>query len=675
MIFYENSEAAGRTQSPLSHDVREYEQTARQSVSSGQLLTAIEVARDGVKRYGANRVLQQQLALALAQTGALDGAREMLGELIKESASDEETLCLLGRVYKELWRRARDPAAASEALCQSCKYYGEAFEINEAYYPGINLAFTLAAAGELAKAESCARKVEKICRAELKSGKTENDGWVLGTLAETLVHQGETVEAAEYYRKASTAFKGRWRDLASMRQQAQEILEFTAKAPVASRRHWYDLATIRRRLRDAMGKTPVEQKADWLDGCFEFPTVVVFAGHMIDREGRPNARFPAEREAEMREQIRKRLAEIRPGFGYSSAACGGDLLFCECLLELGGRLHLVLPCPVAAFKQQSVSFAGPDWERRFHQVLGSASTCLIANPADYAASENDPASSMGLVYANRIVTGLAVLQAQALDFELQAMALWDGKSADGPGGTGSVIAEWEQRGLKPCIVHAKGNETDALPPAPGTASAMASIASARIVTNHGGIEHDIKALLFAEVINFQKIGERQMPDFIREFKGAIAKVIAAMPAKPSVSECWGRSHYFVYDHLPDAANFALELRDRIEKTDWAQLGLPDDLGIRVVLHAGPVYAFEDPVLGRKTCIGSHLSRAARIEPITPKGQVYASQEFAALCGGEDLSAVSFEFLGHLRTAKLFEDAPLYRLDRRKDGPGARAQHE
>ena len=31
---------------------------------------------------------------------------------------------------------------------------------------------------------------------------------------------------------------------------------------------------------------------------------------------------------------------------------------------------------------------------------------------------------------------------------------------------------------------------------------------------------------------------------------------------------------------------------------------------------------------------------------------------------ENLSAVSFEFLGRLRTARLFEDAPLYRLDRR-----------
>ncbi len=58
-------------------------------------------------------------------------------------------------------------------------------------------------------------------------------------------------------------------------------------------------------------------------------------------------------------------------------------------------------------------------------------------------------------------------------------------------------------------------------------------------------------------------------------------------------------------------------------------------------------------------------RGSRVESVTPAGQVYASQEFAALCSGEDMSNVGFEFLGRVRTAKLFEEAPLYRLDWRK----------
>ncbi len=131
------------------------------------------------------------------------------------------------------------------------------------------------------------------------------------------------------------------------------------------------------------------------------------------------------------------------------------------------------------------------------------------------------------------------------------------------------------------------------------------------------------------------------------------------------AESWGKSQSFVFDSLQQAALFALALRDLVARTKWSEQGLPADLGVRLVLHAGPVYTFSDPVLARQTCAGLHLGRAARIEPITPVGQVYATQEFAALCSAEDLSAVSFEFLGNLRTAKLMEEAPLYRLDRRR----------
>ena len=373
-----------RDRPALSHDVLEYEKLVRAAVSSGQLLTAIEVARDGLKRFTDSLMLRQQLALALAQTGALDAAREVLGELLKESAGDEETLSLLGRVYKELWRRTSDAAVAADALQQACKYYGDAYAKKEGYYPGINLAFTLAALGKRVEAEDCARKVAKTCRALIAQAEGPPDGWLFGTLGEAMTHLGNTREAGDYYRQAAAAFKGRWRDLASMRRQAREILAFNAEQPDGSRGGWTDLAALRRRARLFFGRA--EPGQEWLDRCFEFPSVVVFAGHMVDAPGRPVPRFPAEREPMIREEIGKQLRAVNAGYGYSSAACGGDIIFCECLLEMGAKVNLVLPCPVDAFKRQSVSFGGPEWERRFHNVLGNATTLLIANPAGYATS-------------------------------------------------------------------------------------------------------------------------------------------------------------------------------------------------------------------------------------------------------------------------------------------------
>ena len=651
------NEDSGRSRAPLLHEVQEFEGSVQQAISSGQMLTAIEVARDALRRFGGGLKLKQQLALSLAQTGALDAAREVLGELMLESARDEETLCLLGRVNKELWRRANDPAAAAEALQQACKFYGDAFALNESYYPGINLAFALAAAGELDRSAAIAAKVAKACRVQLanekRSGEPPN-GWLLATLAEALTHQGNTAEAAKYYEQAAAQFAGRWRDLASMRRQAAEVLDFDRRRTEAARGRWFGLGALGRNAREIFGIR--KRGIDWLDQCFKFPVVVVFSGHMMDRPDRSVARFPAGREAAVREQILAYLREVRPGFGYSSLSCGGDIIFCECLMELGAKVHLVLPCPVNTFKRQSVSFGGAGWEERFHRVLGLAHTFLVANPAEFAASDTDDASAMGLVYANRILTGLAALQAQALDFELKALALWDGGPPDGPGGTATVIAEWRARGLIPHII------SPAAAPAAAAESAAALVAP---VASAGAFGQEIKAIVLFEVINYQQIAERQIPAFVNNFRGAVARLLEKQGAAPAAIEGWGSSHFLVYDDLEDAALFALGLRDLATRTDWVAQGLPAGLGVRMVLHGGPLFSFSDPLLHRPTCVGSHLLRATRIQPITPPGQVYVTQEFAALCAAEGVTTVNFEYLGSLRTAKLFEEAPLFRLDHRR----------
>jgi len=651
----ENDDTA-RTRPPLLQEVEEFEGSVQQAISSGQMLTAIEVARDALRRFGGGLKLKQQLALSLAQTGALDAAREVLGELMVESDHDEETLCLLGRVNKEMWRRANDPVAATEALQQACKFYGDAFALSEAYYPGINFAFTLAAAGELDRAAAAATKVAKACRDRLAKGEKAGekpDGWLLATLAEALTHQGNTGEAAKYYELAVAQFSGRWRDLASMRRQAAEVLGFDEKRSEAARGRWLGLGALGRNAREIFGTR--KRGVDWLDRCFQFPSVVVFSGHMMDRPDRANARFPAAREAAVREKILAHLRVIRPGFGYSSLACGADIIFCECLIELGAKVHLVLPCPVNTFKRQSVSCGGPGWEERFHRVLGLAHSFLVANPAEFAASDTDDASAMGLVYANRILTGLAALQAQSLDFELKALAVWDGGAPDGPGGTANVIAEWRARGLVPHII----NSADA------PAAAAETAAAAAPVTPAGAFGHEIKAIVLFEVINYQQITERQIPAFVKNFRGAVARLLQQHGAAPAAIEGWGSSHYLVYNDLEDAALFALGLRDLATRTVWAALGLPAELGVRIVLHGGPLFSFSDPLLGRPSCVGSHLLRATRIQPITPPGQVYVTQEFAALCAAEGVTTVNFEYLGTLRTAKLFEEAPLFRLDHRR----------
>src|SRR5262249_4839529 len=63
--------------------------------------------------------------------------------------------------------------------------------------------------------------------------------------------------------------------------------------------------------------------------------VVAFAGHMIDAPGRLPPRFPAALEPAVRTALRAHLDHLRDPVVYTSAACGGDLIFIEAALDMG----------------------------------------------------------------------------------------------------------------------------------------------------------------------------------------------------------------------------------------------------------------------------------------------------------------------------------------------------
>ena len=79
---------------------------------------------------------------------------------------------------------------------------------------------------------------------------------------------------------------------------------------------------------------------------------------------------------------------------------------------------------------------------------------------------------------------------------------------------------------------------------------------------------------------------------------------------------------------------------------------------------GPVMAIVDPVTHRPTYWGRELTRAARIEPRTPEGEVYVTDAFAALLSLEPDVPFATEYVGRVTTAKDFETIPMYRLRRR-----------
>ena len=166
-------------------------------------------------------------------------------------------------------------------------------------------------------------------------------------------------------------------------------------------------------------------------------------------------------------------------------------------------------------------------------------------------------------------------------------------------------------------------------------------------------------MLFADVVGSSKIMEEQVPNFVEHFMGAINQLVAESPDKPLLKNTWGDALYCVFASVQDGGNFALQLRDLVANTDWQAKGLPKEINLRISLHAGPVYCYKEPLFKELEYAGSHIVRAARIEPITPPGQVYASQQFAALASTQRVQDFTCEYVGRIPLPKHAGIIPLY----------------
>jgi class 3 adenylate cyclase len=174
----------------------------------------------------------------------------------------------------------------------------------------------------------------------------------------------------------------------------------------------------------------------------------------------------------------------------------------------------------------------------------------------------------------------------------------------------------------------------------------------------------LKAMVFADFAGYSRLSDANVARFQQTFWTIAARQIEAMGAAPDFANTWGDGLYLVFDTPRDAAAFALELRAAMRAVDWRPLGLPEGSQIRIGLNAGPVFCGFDPVIGRDNYYGASVTRAARIEPVTPPGTVFASEAFAATLAATGSQGYAIEYVGRVGLAKSYGEARVYRLDRR-----------
>jgi len=85
--------------------------------------------------------------------------------------------------------------------------------------------------------------------------------------------------------------------------------------------------------------------------------------------------------------------------------------------------------------------------------------------------------------------------------------------------------------------------------------------------------------------------------------------------------------------------------------------------MRIGAHYGPAYRTLDRITGRINFYGTEVSRAARIEPVTPPGAVFVTEPFAAILVLEAPDAFRCRYVGRIALAKRYGTYPMYRLIR------------
>ncbi len=623
-------------------ELTEARRKAKALRTAGELLDAYDFLGTALETWPKDLRLRQLMALVLADLGATARANELLSGLVDEGFDDEETVSLLARTHKDLWQHCAAQDERERHLRTAQALYAQAFAATRGYYPGVNAATLAVLAGQNDQAHVLAAAVRDICRQQLSDTRNAQADdreryYLLATLAEVSLILNERDAAEALYAQAAALGRGRWKDIHSTRRNARLLCQALD----------IDDAAVEQALR--------------------IPAVAVFVGHNTDRPGRLRPRFPADDhvlEQAVKSALLRTLRARDIGFGFASAAPGADILFLEALGELGAERYMVLPFNKEAFVERNY---GCDldgrWRRRFetlYEDLAPRGRVVLAS--DWPVDTEDGFSDVSYTFTARYHHGLATLKAAQLETGLVPMAVWDGKEGDGPGGTASTVAAWVEAGLSVELIDLErlaGQREVPLPtcsearqrrrvPEPGQGAS-------------GAFTPEIRAMLFADVVGYSTLRESHIPPFVEAFLGDVARVLHRNRYAPLAKNTWGDAIYAVFADVRTAGCFALELAELVVSTDWGSRGLPPELGLRISLHAGPVYACVDPVLGHSTYTGAHVSRAARIEPVTPRGSVYVSEAFAALAAADDVREFSCEYVGRIALAKKYGVFPLYRL--------------
>jgi len=593
----------------------------------GEFFRAYDLAADALELFPGNFALAHRAVLSLANAGATPLALDKYHEFGLDQRSETDARSLLGRLKKDQ-AFAETGEARAELFREGREVYEDAFRAAiaagdpDAYYPAINAATLALFAGDADAASRLAGEVLDLLSPRIANpeDRAADRYWVLATTLEAHLVRG---------------------DLDAAHALADQVVAAAGRDDAA-------LATTGRQLERIVAAKKLDAG---VLGAFELPTVVHYLGETIARASEEHGRFRGAQTATVAADIAALLAGMRIGAAYGSLAPGADILFAEALLAQGVAINVVLPFATADFIEQLVGPAGEDWAARFEVCLAQAKTVRFATEDAYLGDDQL------FPYCSSLAMGLASLCARHLNAPLTQLAVWDGDVDEAAfAGTAADLSAWHEAGL-PVKVVALGPDAnvDKLPPwhrpkvAPG--------------------RRDTRAMLFGDIHGFSKLSDAQLPPFTAKIMGTLGEVSRRYKEHIAFVNTWGDGIFVVFHDAGRAAACALDMQDAMGEIDLVAAGLPETLKLRLGGHLGPVYELDDPVTDRPNYYGAHVSRAARIEPITPEGCVYVTETFAAVLALHNAAQFSCDYVGNTEMAKHYGRLRMFLLRRAGDGKG------
>ncbi len=572
----------------------------KKAIDKGNLLLAYDLARVAIDKGDTSAELRHLLVLTLARMGDGQQAMELYEEYGLHSSANAHHRSIAARILKDAALAMPDGDDRDEALSSAYRAYAKIYEDSGDAYPGINAASLALISGRKKQAQALASSI--IALREISNPKDYYDA---ATLAEALLINERVDEAAAALYMAS------------------RLPDANSGAKSSTNRQLALLARI-------LGLDADRENA--VLAPISPPTVVHYCGHMFLED--------AATEATLRNRIDDFLNKQNGDFAYGSLAAGADILVAEAMLARGGELHLTLPFLKEDFIEQSVIPAGEGWLGRFEHCLEAATSVHFATEMNYV---GDPAQ---FGYASKVAMGMATLRADYLGTSPQQLALWDGVAVDGPAGTGADVKAWGSYGGATTVI------------TPDTVDRNLSWPEQPDVDD---LTRGLAAFLFTDFPGFSKLAEAALPAFWQGVMGRMGAVLDNYPDQVLAKNSWGDAVLAITLDAPVAAEISLALQETLQDFDYGLLGLSESSGMRIGVHYGPAYQTKDLITGKTTFYGTEVSRAARIEPVTPPGAVFVTEPFAAILILEASDRFKCRYVGNVEFAKGYGTYPIYRL--------------